>query len=54
MKERDTVIIAIRIKKALLDKVKERVAQKKVSRNSWVNWAITQGLRSHKKKEEGV
>jgi len=52
MKERDTEIVAIRIKKKLLAQVAQRVTNKKVSRNSWVNWAVTQGLRSHKRKLE--
>ncbi len=48
MKERDTVILPVRIKKPLLDKVHERVIKRKVSRNSWVLKAIQEGLRSHK------
>jgi len=50
MKERDTVIIAIRIKKALSKEVKQRIGNRKVSRNSWLIWTIKEGLRSHKKK----
>lgn len=50
VKERDTVILPVRIKKDLFSQVKERVANLSVSRNSWIIWAIKQGLRSHKKK----
>ncbi len=51
MKERDTVILPVRIKKDLMAEVDQRVSNKKQSRNSWLIWAINQGLRSHKKKE---
>jgi len=49
-KERDTVILPVRIKKTLMEEVKWRVASRKVSRNSWIIRAIKEGLRSHKKK----
>ena len=51
MKERDTAILSVRIKKGLLAQVAQRVANKKVSRNSWIIWAVVQGLRSHRKKD---
>ncbi len=47
MKERDTVILPVRIKKDLMLEVNQKVSRKKVSRNSWLIWAIRQGLRSH-------
>jgi len=49
-KERDTVIVAVRIKKDLLDRVMQRIARRKVSRNGWLIRAILQGLRSHKRR----
>ena len=49
MKERDTVILAVRIKKELLNSVQQRVSKRKVSRNSWIIWAIKEGLRSHRR-----
>ena len=51
MKERDTIILPVRIKKSLFVRVELKVKSKKVSRNSWVNQAIEERLRSHKKKE---
>ena len=53
-KERDTVILAVRIKKDLMSEVNQKVARKKMSRNSWMLWAIRQGLRSHHIKMVGV
>ena len=50
MKERDTVILPVRIKKSLDAAIKERVTKKGVSRNSWVIKALKNGLRSHKAK----
>jgi len=50
-KERDTVILPVRIKKVLLEQVHEKVLKRKVSRNSWLIGAIKEGLRPHTKKE---
>lgn len=48
--ERDTVIIPIRVKKTLVEQIKQGVTKsKKPSRNAWLIWAIEQGLRSHRK-----
>ena len=47
---RDTVILPVRIKKDLLKRLNEKVTRKRVSRNSWMIWAILNGLRSHKKR----
>ena len=47
---RDTDILAVRIKKALLSEVKDKVTRKKVTRNSWVIGCIKEGLRLHKKR----
>ncbi len=52
MKKRDTTILAVRIKNDLLAQVIEKVAKKGVSRNSWLLWAIRQGLRSHPRREK--
>ena len=51
MKERDTDILAVRIKKTLLSEVKEKVTRKKVTRNGWIIGCIKEGLRLHKKRE---
>ena len=49
MKERDTVILPVRIKKVLFKRVNEKVAKKGCSRNSWMNKAVEEGLRPHTK-----
>lgn len=50
MKERDTVILSIRIPKELLPQINEKVAKSKYdTRNSWFIWAIRQGLRNHRR-----
>jgi len=49
--KRDTVILPVRIKRTMLGDIENRVSRKKVSRNSWMIWAIKEGLRSHTKKE---
>ena len=52
MKPRDTLIIAVRIKKDLLPLIDEKVARsKKPSRNSWINWRLLGGLREHRRKQ---
>ncbi len=51
MKERDTVILPVRIKKNILAEVNETVPKsKQKSRNAWLNWAIKNGLRPHRRK----
>ena len=47
MKERDTSILPVRIKKDLLAEVEDMVFKRGVSRNSWVIRAIKEGLRKH-------
>jgi len=50
-RQRDTVILPVRIKKDLMAEVEEQVPQtKQKSRNSWVIWCIKNGLRPHKRK----
>jgi len=44
-KERDTVMLPVRIKKVLIAEVKDRIAKTKGSRNSWVIKAIQERLR---------
>lgn len=50
MKERATVILTLRIPKNLLDKVNDKVAlSDHRSRNAWLLWTISEGLRDHHK-----
>jgi len=54
MKERDTVILPVRIKKTVLAELNDRLPDtKQKSRNAWLNWAIQQGLRKHGKNGKG-
>ena len=49
-KERDTVILSLRIPKDLLAKVNDKVAQgNHKSRNAWLLSVIKEGLRDHHK-----
>jgi len=53
MKERDTSILPVRIKKSLLAEVNGAVVKsRQKSRNAWLNWAIKNGLRPHRRKNE--
>ena len=47
MKERDTKILPVRIKKDILEEV-NRIVKEKKSRNSWVNEAITTALKKER------
>ena len=46
----ETRAIGIRIKIEDIAKIKERAQRKGYTFNQWMNWAIRQGLRSHKGK----
>ena len=51
MKERDTVILSVRIKRELYAQLGDAVkASKQPSRNAWLTWAISLGLRKHTKR----
>ena len=43
--------IGIRVRTDTLEEIKKRANRKGWSFNRWINWAIIQGLRSHKKKD---
>lgn len=45
--------IGVRISNDNISKINERAARKKWSFNKWINWAVSLGLRSHKKGENG-
>ncbi len=47
-KERDTVILPVRIKKTLRDAIDQRVSCIQDSRNAWVTKAIQDRLRNRK------
>lgn len=54
MKERDTVILSIRIPKDLLPQLNERIARSKKykSRNAWILRAVYRSLRTHRKQAD--
>lgn len=48
----DTKAIGIRVPVTLLGEINKRAAQRRMTFNRWMNWAVVQGLRSHKKKAQ--
>ena len=40
----------IRVSEESIDRIKKRASRKGWSFNRWINWAVSLGLRSHKKK----
>jgi len=52
MKERDTVILPVRVKKELYSQIDQAVKRsRQPSRNAWMVRLIKEGLRPHRKKE---
>ena len=51
MPTKDSRVIGVRIKDETIAKIIERASRKGWTFNRWMNWAIIQGLRSHKRKE---
>ena len=45
-----TKAIGIRVPVILLEQINRRALRRGVSFNKWVNWALEQGIRSHKKR----
>lgn len=50
MPSKNTTIVSARIPDKVLTQIKERISRKGKTLNEWLNWAIKQGLRPHKKK----
>ena len=44
-----TKAIGIRVQVLKLEEINRRASRRGITFNKWVNWAIVQGLRSHKK-----
>ena len=44
-KERDTKIVALRIKKPMVERIKTKLAKVKLSRNAWIISLIEKGLK---------
>jgi predicted DNA binding CopG/RHH family protein len=42
----------IRLKSESIERIKERAQRRGWTFNRWINWAIAEGLRSHKRKEK--
>ncbi|KKL69475.1 hypothetical protein LCGC14_2114570 [marine sediment metagenome] len=49
MPTKDSRVIGVRIKESLIEQIKRRANRKGWTVNRWMNWAIQEGLRSHKK-----
>lgn len=52
MPTKNTTIVSARIADGTLAQIKARIARKGKTLNGWLNWAIKQGLRPHKKRQE--
>jgi len=50
MPSKTTTTVSARIPDKALVQIKERIARRNKTLNAWINWAILNGLRSHKKK----
>ena len=48
----NTKAIGIRVPVILLEEINRRATWRGVTFNRWINWAVVQGLRSHKKKDK--
>ena len=51
---RNSKAIGIRVNEDTLELVKIRADRRGWTRNKWVNWAVLQGLRSHRAKKNGA
>ena len=51
MPTKDSKVRGVRISNQLIAAIEQRANRKGWSFNRWMNWAIRQGLRSHKGKE---
>ena len=47
---KDTEILTARVKKPLVEILNQRAKRRGITINGWLNWAIRQGIRSHKRK----
>jgi len=47
MPKRDSIARGVRIKNDVVAAIEQRANRRKISFNSWMNWAIKIGLRSH-------
>lgn len=52
MANKRTVARGIRISEDLEEWIGQRAARRRWSFNRWINWAILQGLRSHKSRNK--
>ncbi len=53
MPTKGTSIISTRVKDEIVLEIKRKADRRGMSLNSWVNWAIVNGLRKHSKKGNG-
>lgn len=51
MTVKDTRAIGIRLPLDVIERIQERAAKRGISFNQWINWAINNGLRPHRRKD---
>ena len=50
MPTKNTTIVSARVPDVKLAEINQRITKRKMTLNQWLNWAILNGLRSHKKR----
>ena len=48
-----STVIAVRVKNDTLRKIQDRLRRRNITLNAWLNLAILQGLRKHRRKNDG-
>ena len=54
MPTKDSKVRGVRIRNETIKKIMERCAHRNWTFNRWMNWAVTQGLRSHTRRSKVV
>jgi hypothetical protein len=47
---KDSTVIAVRVRRETIEKIRARLGKRKPTINSWLTWAISLGLRKHVKR----
>ncbi len=53
MPTKDSRVIGVRLTNPLIERIMARATRKGWTFNRWMNWAVLQGLRSHRRKGDG-
>ncbi|KKN70447.1 hypothetical protein LCGC14_0431420 [marine sediment metagenome] len=54
MPSKNTTIVAARIPDDTLKEINFRISRRGITLNKWLNWAIKNGLRKHRKNNEQI